>query len=81
MEQVLLVNKTELQQLITEALNAANKSEPTANDEILDTADFQRIYGVSKVTQWKMRKAGKLPFHTLGRRIIYKKSEILNRIK
>ena len=73
-----MINKKELQDIIDESVKTAIKStDIPANDEILGTDDFQRIYGISKVSQWKMRKAGKLPFHTLGRRIIYRKSEII----
>ena len=75
-----LIEKSELTKLsdkLQDIENALKKTQKTENDlNYMTTKDFHKMFGLSLVTQWKMRKAGKLPYRTIGRTIFYKLSEI-----
>lgn len=63
---------------VSEAMNEHFKSEPQPKDEaLLKTDEIAKYLGVSKVTIHTWKREGKIPFHRLGRRIYFKKSEIL----
>ncbi len=79
MNDIILIGKTEYQELTRKLDNLqstlANK-EPKKEPDYITTNDFSQLFGVSKVTQWKLRKAGKLPFRMIGKSILYSLSEI-----
>lgn len=60
----------ELRQAVT-----ASKTESDRLN-ILSTFDFQQRFGISKVTQWKLRKSGKLPYFTIGRQVFYRVEQL-----
>jgi hypothetical protein len=80
MNDIILIGKQEYRQLtdqlnqIVGILNNPVKSEPIA--DYFTPKEFQKKFGISQVTQWKLRKAGKLPYRTIGKQIFYKLSEI-----
>lgn len=80
MNELILIGKQEYKHLteqlsqIVGILNNTEKSEPMA--DYFTPKEFQKKFGISQVTQWKLRKAGKLPYRTIGKQIFYKLSEI-----
>jgi predicted DNA-binding transcriptional regulator AlpA len=46
---------------MSEAINKATMSE----------AEFCKIVGISRVTAWRMRETGKLPYCRIGNKIVY----------
>ncbi len=81
---LILIEPDELRKLIQEAVRDSQPpqtSSPQKIEERLLTSDeLAAELHMSKVTIWKLRKAGRIKGHKLGRRIFYKKSEILNGI-
>jgi hypothetical protein len=57
------------------------KTEVDFSKDFINTKDFKRIFGLSLVSQWKMRKAGKLPYRTAGRTVLYRLSEVEEALK
>jgi len=50
-------------------------------DELLTDAEVRRLLAVSRTTLWRLRKESGLPFGRVGRKYLYRKSEILQWIK
>jgi hypothetical protein len=79
MDGIVLIGKNEYEKLTgkLDHLQTLITEKPKKLDvEYLTTGDFQRKFGISKVTQWKLRKAGKLPYRAIGKSILYRLSEI-----
>ena len=80
MNDIILIGQQEYRHLtdqlsqIVGILNNAEKSEPIS--DFFTPKEFKTKFGISEVTQWKLRKAGKLPYRTIGKQIFYKLSEI-----
>lgn len=73
----ILLQPDQLAQTIADAVSDAIRRQPVQEpSEILSVKAFQKKYGVSAVTQWKLRKNGKLPFFTIGKMIFYRRSQI-----
>ncbi len=81
---LILIERDELKKLIQEAVRDSQPpqtSSPQKTEEHLLTSDeLAAELHMSKVTIWKLRKAGRIIGYKLGRRVYYKKSEILNGI-
>lgn len=59
---------------------ADQPTEESTNDFISLEA-VAKLLRVSKVTLHAYKKAGLIPFHRLGRRVLFRKSEVLNCLK
>lgn len=46
-------------------------------DELIKATDAAKILGVSKLTLFKWRKAGIIPYHRIASRIYFKKRELI----
>ena len=87
MEQILITvyQKEDLKNLITESFrqvfsenNNTEKDHSGGKEEILLIDDVQRIFRVSKVTIHKWKKMGLLPFYKMGRKVYFKRSEVID---
>jgi len=66
-----------IEKCVQQSIRQGIRVEPK-QDEPLHNIDEIAVYlGVSKVTIHAWKREGKLPFHRLGRRVYFKKSEIL----
>lgn len=79
MNEIILIGQSEYREL-NEKLDLLQSSLKATDrkpaPDYITTADFRRLFGISKVTQWKLRKAGKLPYRMIGRTVLYNRSEI-----
>ena len=81
MNELILIGKDEYKVLtdqyhqILGILSKPETTEPPVED-FCTPKGFKSKFGISEVTQWKLRKAGKLPYRTIGKQIFYKLSEI-----
>lgn len=85
MEQIIYFKITteEFSDLIKKCIReelSLNKPEKE-NDELLKIEDAVKFLRVSKVTIYKWRAKGILPFHRISSRIYFKKSELMEAIK
>jgi predicted DNA-binding transcriptional regulator AlpA len=75
-----LIEKKELQSLAAELSELrkaiTGNSTETEKLKIISTKEFQSKFGISKVTQWKLRKTGRLPYFTIGRQVFYRVAEL-----
>ena len=69
----------ELKSIINESVENAIRinSKPNEEDSLLCRKDLARLFSVSLVTISAWTKSGKLPYHRMGSRIYFKKSEIM----
>ncbi|HQH15038.1 MAG TPA: helix-turn-helix domain-containing protein [Bacteroidales bacterium] len=77
--EIILIGKKEYQELnrkIDNLQSTLTATELKKEPDYITTKDFKEMFGISHVTQWKLRKAGKLPYMTIGKSIIYSLSEI-----
>ena len=83
MEEIIMIKMSvqELKDLISkcvqECLQEHLKQAPPEDDTLLKIDAIAKYLGVSKVTIHTWKKQGKIPFHRMGRRVYFKKSEIL----
>ena len=80
---LVIIETSELQQLIEAAvLNAISKTpviEPKKdNDQLLTVKEVANTLQVSISTVNNHKKQGLIPFHRIGTKILFKKSEIIN---
>jgi predicted DNA-binding transcriptional regulator AlpA len=79
MNNLILIGEKEYQKLTAKLDNLETilRNEKTENEnEYLTPAEFAVKFGISKVTQWKLRKSGKLPYRTIGKTVLYRLDEI-----
>ncbi|HPA13398.1 MAG TPA: helix-turn-helix domain-containing protein [Bacteroidales bacterium] len=77
--EIILIGKKEYQELnrkIDNLQSTLTATELKKEPDYITTKDFKEMFGISHVTQWKLRKAGKLPYMTIGKSIIYSLAEI-----
>ncbi len=86
MEQILITvyQKEDLKNLITESIRQVltentntEKDHLGEKEEILMMDDVLRIFRVSKVTIHKWKKKGLLPYYKMGRKLYFKRSEVI----
>lgn len=53
------------------------KDKDTSSEELIKITDAVKLLGVSKVTIYKWREKGILPFYRISSRIYFKKSELM----
>lgn len=77
--QIITLSVEELRRVVTECIQAILGAQAKAapSDELLTMEEASRQLGVGKVTLWRLRRSGQLPSHSLGKRIYFKKSELL----
>ena len=57
------------------------RPEPPKDDEFITTNKAIKILGVSKPTLHKWKTGGLIPFHRIGSRIRFKKSEVIEAVQ
>ena len=50
-------------------------------DALLTERELEQFLGVSRTTVWRLRRDAGLPFGRVGRKYLYRKSEILHWVK
>jgi hypothetical protein len=77
MTTAILIEPDQLAQTVADAVADAFSKQPVHEpSEVLSVKQFTKKYNISPVTQWKLRKSGKLPFFTIGKMVFYKKNEV-----
>lgn len=66
--------------VVADAIKHAKKEEPK-QEEHLTTSDAMELLDCSKTTLWKWEKDGRIKKYGLGRKIYYKRTELLAAIK
>jgi len=79
---VVTLKVDELIRIINYSVEIAIKknSEHKEEDKLLCRKDVARLLSVSLVTISAWTKSGKLPYHRIGSRIFFKKSEVMDSI-
>lgn len=73
----------ELRELIADEIGKAlSANQPVADvvddtDELIKIADVAKMFKVSKVTIFKWKKQGKIPFFRISNKVYFKRSEVL----
>lgn len=77
--QIITLSVEDLRRVVMECIEAVFGAQAKASpsDELLTMEEAARQLGVGKVTLWRLRRSGQLPSHSLGKRIYFKKSELL----
>ncbi len=77
----------ELTDLIKSCIRSEFKNLPQQTElneqpeDLLSTEDIQRMFNVSKVTIYKWKKKGILPYYKMNSRVYFKKSEVIDSLK
>ena len=66
---------------VREAIAAQIKAQSTTEEELIKIEEVAEMLKVSKVTIFTWKKAGKIPFHRIARKIFFKRSEVLEALK
>ncbi|MBX3100995.1 MAG: helix-turn-helix domain-containing protein [Bacteroidetes bacterium] len=77
--QIITLSVEDLRQVVMECIEAVFGAHPKAapSEELLTMDEAARQLGIGKVTLWRLRRSGRLPSHTLGKRVYFKKSELI----
>ncbi len=88
MENKLIFTQVPLEELkdiisncVRDELNRSSEKSSAPDNELLKIEDAVKIFKVSKVTLFKWRKQGILPFHRISSRIYFKRHEVLDALK
>ena len=88
MESTIILTQISKEQLIDilsscvrEELKKHNSTSENSTEELLKIEDAVKLLRVSKVTLYKWRKKGILPYYRISSRIYFKKHELLETIK
>lgn len=76
----------DLKSVISESIsNELQKFRPQQpdqqDDQLLKIGDIAKMLHVSNVTVFAWKKAGKIPFHRISRKIYFKKNEVMDALK
>lgn len=74
----------QLTQIIRDCVRKeVDKTQPinSDNNDLIRVEDAVKLLKVSKVTLYKWRRAGIIPYHRIASRIYFKKSEIIEALK
>ena len=82
MQQTILISMEveDLKSMITDSVNAClryHQLNAPNTEEILGVDEVCNKLGVSRTTVYEWRRSGKVPSHQIGRRVFFKKSELL----
>ena len=86
MEEIIMtkISYKQLKELISQCVKKCLQKHliqpPPEDDTLLKIDAITKYLGVSKVTIHTWKKQGKIPFHRMGRKVYFKKSEILWKI-
>lgn len=79
------LSNEELIELISSSLKSVlentNQNPPTPDEQLIKIDEVCELFKVSKPTIFEWKKAGKLPFYRIGRRVYFKKNEIMDCMK
>jgi len=82
--QVQGVTPSELSQQITELLKLQIRelfdeaiAHQSSDDDYLTAKDVQNLLNISHATLWRKEKANEIPFVRIGRKKLYKRSELM----
>jgi excisionase family DNA binding protein len=81
--QVTLIPQEQLEELlnrisnIEKQLSSISKAIPSTPEEYLSNKEFVKFCKVSVRTAQKLRDEKRIPFHQVGRKILYKKSDVV----
>ena len=68
-------------EVIKDALEERESNSLSLDSELMTSEEVCEFLSITKSTLWKRTKDGKLQSYGQGRRIYYKKSEVLNSLK
>jgi len=78
METILVLSKEDIKQAVLEALSEHKPQQTTEPDMIIHgLKGLAEFLGIGITTAWQLKKAGKLPYYQTGKKVFFKKSEIL----
>jgi len=79
------INVEELKDFISKSVTTGIQNflsqENEKQDQLINVEEVTRLLNVSKVTVFKWKKEGRIPFYRIGRRIFFKKQEVLDSLK
>lgn len=75
MENILLVNKDDLREILSEIISQMNLCE-TVKDEVLSAAELRGKLGISHSTLWRWEKCGLLKPQRIGRKKFFSVNEV-----
>jgi len=79
--EMILIQSTELRQIlgevIREEIKILQETPQTESDELLKIGDVCQLLRVSRMTIYKWKENGKIPFYRISNRIFFKKHEVL----
>ena len=88
MQNLIVVERDDLRGMIEEIIQNnltsftdTKKEDQSSDDELIKIQQVAELFGVSKVSVHAWKKAGKLPFYRISRKIYFKKSEVLEALK
>lgn len=68
-------------EIASQILNLQKKTNPDEEDTLLNREETAKLLGISTVTLWKWTSKNILPAFRMGKKIFYKKSEVLNALQ
>lgn len=86
MSEIIITTAEQLKQVIVEIFNKQIIRIPAENTQTLDEEllNFKQtllLLKISKPTLFKKMKDGTIPYTRIGRRLLFKKSEVINSLK
>ena len=76
-----VLSKKELEELITKSLNEAVKNNlpaPSVKEELLTREEASELLKIDLSTLWRWTNKGQVIAYGIGKRVFYKKEELLN---
>lgn len=76
-----VLSKKELEELITKSLNEAVKNTlpaPSVKEELLTREEASELLKIDLSTLWRWTNKGQVIAYGIGKRVFYKKEELLN---
>lgn len=76
--------KNIIQEVIDENLNSSppdNQPQNEQPDELLNIKDAAKVLNVSVPTMFNYKRKGIIPFYRIGRRVFFKRPELINSLK
>jgi excisionase family DNA binding protein len=86
-QELLLISRDELEQILTEIIRKEiknisdmKKETPTEDDDLISFQEARRLLKISAPTLYKHMRNGLVPFRKVGRRLLFPKQTILKKI-
>ncbi len=80
--------KDELKELIRESLKqefekvlVRKNGNPVDESKMLNRKEACKLLGCSSTTLWNYQRKGLIPFHKVGKKVLFNRSELLNHLK